>query len=72
MENVYTQHTPALVGLLERLARSQLSDVDYPRVDRASSPQPQRVRGAGAPAGAGQGQLTAELPPDTAGCMQNN
>ncbi|KAL4433463.1 hypothetical protein ABPG77_010316 [Micractinium sp. CCAP 211/92] len=34
VENVYTQHTPALVGLLERLARNKLPEADYPRVDR--------------------------------------
>ena len=43
VENVYTQHTPALVGLLERLARSKLPEMDYPRVDRNSSPQAPRV-----------------------------
>jgi hypothetical protein len=43
VENVYTQHTPALVGLLERLARAKLPDMDYPRVDRDHSPQAPRV-----------------------------
>lgn len=40
---MYTQHTPALVGLLERLARSKLPEMDYPRVDRNSSPQAPKV-----------------------------
>ena len=44
VENVYTQHTPALVSLLERLAKAKLPDLDYPRVDRHSSPQAPRVR----------------------------
>ena len=42
---MYTQHTPALVGLLERLARAKLPDMDYPRVDRDHSPQAPRVGG---------------------------
>ena len=38
VENVYTQHTPPLVGLLERVVRGRLPEADYPRVDRDASP----------------------------------
>ena len=40
VENVYTQHTPPLVGLLEKLARGKLPELEYPRVERSRSPQP--------------------------------
>jgi vacuolar protein sorting-associated protein 45 len=39
VENVYTQHTPPLVGLLERLVRGRLPELDYPRAERNASPQ---------------------------------
>ncbi|PSC69479.1 vacuolar sorting-associated 45-like protein [Micractinium conductrix] len=34
VENVYTQHTPPLVSLLEKAARGKLPEQDYPRVDK--------------------------------------
>lgn len=43
VENVYTQHTPPLVGLLERLVRGRLPEVDYPRAERNASPQAPKV-----------------------------
>lgn len=33
VENVYTQHTPPLLSVLERVARGKLPEGDYPRVD---------------------------------------
>lgn len=39
VENVYTQHSPPLVGLLERLVRGRLPELDYPRAERNASPQ---------------------------------
>ncbi len=47
VENVYTQHTPPLVGLLERLAKGRLQEVDYPRVDANRSPTAPKVGRAG-------------------------
>lgn len=43
VENVYTQHTPPLVGVLERLARGRLAEIDYPRVDTNRSPTAPKV-----------------------------
>ena len=40
LENVYTQHSPPLVGVLERLARGKLPEADYPRIDRAAASVP--------------------------------
>lgn len=37
VENVYTQHTPAVVGVVERLARGKLPLEEYPAVSRAAS-----------------------------------
>jgi vacuolar protein sorting-associated protein 45 len=54
VENVYTQHTPPLVALLERAARGKLADVDYPRAERGGgSPTAPRVSGRGAARAAG-------------------
>ena len=33
VENVYTQHTPPLAGLLEAAVRGRLKDADYPLAD---------------------------------------
>ncbi len=44
VENVYTQHSPPLVGLLERLVRGRLPELDYPRAERNASPQAPKVR----------------------------
>lgn len=67
VENVYTQHTPPLVGLLERLAKAKLPEIDYPRVERDSSPHAPRVRshvGLGWP-GAALGKAAHALPAPT-------
>lgn len=50
VENVYTQHSPPLVGLLEKLAKAKLPETDYPRVDRGHSLQAPKVRRVGAKA----------------------
>lgn len=52
VENVYTQHTPPLAGLLERLGRGRLPDADYPRVDRAASASAASLSGAASASGA--------------------
>lgn len=43
VENVYTQHTPPLVGLLERAAKGKLPELDYPRLGREWSPTAARA-----------------------------
>ena len=73
MENVYTQHTPPLVSLLEKAARGKLPEQDYPRVDkggmdglsgqqapRVSSPAAARGRGGGG-GGADVGSTGADV-----------
>ena len=37
VENMYTQHVPPLVSIVEKAARGKLNDVDYPRVDVSSN-----------------------------------
>ena len=37
VENVYTQHTPLLLNILEALVKGRLKDGDFPYIDRASN-----------------------------------
>lgn len=52
VENVYTQHSPPLVGTLERLVRGRLPEAHYPRPDRAAGGAAAALAGAGASGGA--------------------
>lgn len=38
VENVYTQHTPALISLLEKAVKGKLVDLEYPKLGGRSSP----------------------------------
>lgn len=67
VENVYTQHTPPLVGLLEKAVKARLPDADYPRADKARLPAEQKVRRRARGAGRAPGCLVAALPREGGG-----